>query len=78
MSNHFALQITNQMITACKSYITEQGYETVWTQPQADVLRKLDDCIKLNEEYQVNGAREAHGQPNDIKVSIMSLASWTH
>jgi len=47
------LQITNQMITACKSYITDSGYETVWSQPPEAVLKKLDDCIKLNEEYQV-------------------------
>lgn len=47
------IQITNQMITACKSYITDSGYETVWTQPQDLVLKKLDDCIKLNDEYQV-------------------------
>ena len=46
------LQITNQMITACKSYISCQKTETVWTQNQADVVRKLNDCIKLNEEYQ--------------------------
>jgi dynein heavy chain len=45
-------QITNQMITACKSYISCGGYETVWTQTQEDVVRKLNDCIKLNEEYQ--------------------------
>ncbi|XP_056016925.1 dynein axonemal heavy chain 5-like isoform X3 [Ostrea edulis] len=46
------VKITNQMITACKSYISCQKTETVWTQPQAEVVRKLNDCIKLNEEYQ--------------------------
>ncbi|XP_052714224.1 dynein axonemal heavy chain 5-like isoform X2 [Crassostrea angulata] len=46
------VKITNQMITACKSYISCQKTETVWTQNQADVVRKLNDCIKLNEEYQ--------------------------
>ncbi|KAF6020163.1 DNAH5 [Bugula neritina] len=46
------VKITNQMITACKSYITDSGYETVWSQPPEAVLKKLDDCIKLNEEYQ--------------------------
>lgn len=40
------------MITACKAYITDEGYETIWTQPQSLVLKKLEDCIKLNEEYQ--------------------------
>ena len=40
------------MITACKSYITDSGSETVWTQPTNEVIKKLQDCIKLNEEYQ--------------------------
>ena len=40
------------MITACKSYISNQGTETIWMQKQDDVVRKLNDCIRLNEEYQ--------------------------
>ena len=47
-----SFQITNQMITACKSYITHGRTETVWTQPSAEVIKKLSDCIRLNEEYQ--------------------------
>ncbi|XP_052816057.1 dynein axonemal heavy chain 5-like isoform X6 [Mya arenaria] len=46
------VKITNQMITACKSYITNDGCETVWTQPPGEVIKKLNDCIRLNEEYQ--------------------------
>ena len=45
-------QITNQMITACKAFITDNGAETVWSQPRDEVLKKLKDSIKLNEEYQ--------------------------
>ena len=52
MKNVSPLQITNQMITACKSYISNQGTETIWMQNQDDVVRKLNDCIRLNEEYQ--------------------------
>jgi len=40
------------MITACKAYITVDGSETVWTQPASDLTKKLNDCIRLNEEYQ--------------------------
>ena len=40
------------MITACKSYITNDGCETVWSQPSGEVTKKLNDCIRLNEEYQ--------------------------
>ena len=46
------LKVTNQMITACKSYVSEKGTQTVWSQPQADLIKKLKDCIKLNQEYQ--------------------------
>ena len=41
------------MITACKSYINCSKTETVWTQPPEQVVQKLNDCIKLNEQYQV-------------------------
>jgi dynein heavy chain, axonemal len=46
------LKVTNQMITACKSYITVRGTETVWSQTQNEVIEKLKDSIKLNQEYQ--------------------------
>jgi dynein heavy chain len=40
------------MITACKSYITVNGSQNIWVQSQDEVMRKLNDCIRLNEEYQ--------------------------
>jgi dynein heavy chain len=40
------------MITASKAYITNGGCETVWSQPPGEVIKKLNDCIRLNEEYQ--------------------------
>ena len=40
------------MITACKSYITEHGYKTVWDYQQEELVAKLKNCIRLNEEYQ--------------------------
>ncbi|XP_060585698.1 dynein axonemal heavy chain 5-like, partial [Ruditapes philippinarum] len=46
------VKITNQMITASKAYITNGGCETVWSQPPGEVIKKLNDCIRLNEEYQ--------------------------
>ena len=45
-------QITNQMITACKSYITNHGEDTLWTRPMAEVTQKMDECVRLNEQYQ--------------------------
>ncbi|KAI8736693.1 dynein heavy chain 5, axonemal [Biomphalaria glabrata] len=46
------VKITNQMITACKAYITDNRIETVWSQKTPVVRQKLGACIKLNEEYQ--------------------------
>jgi dynein heavy chain, axonemal len=46
------LKVTNQMITSCKSYITDKGTQTCWSQPQADVIKKLNDSIRLNREYE--------------------------
>ncbi|ESO89757.1 hypothetical protein LOTGIDRAFT_192667 [Lottia gigantea] len=46
------VKITNQMITACKAYITNDRSETVWSQPIDIVKKKLNDCIRLNAEYQ--------------------------
>ncbi|XP_064640332.1 dynein axonemal heavy chain 5-like isoform X2 [Lineus longissimus] len=46
------VKITNQMITACKSYITNERSETIWTQTSVEVIKKLNDCIALNKEYQ--------------------------
>lgn len=46
------MQITNQMITACKAYIRVNKVETIWTQPMPVVRQKLTACIRLNEEYQ--------------------------
>ena len=40
------------MITACKSYITCDATETVWSQPTDRVIAKLHDCIHLNSSYQ--------------------------
>jgi dynein heavy chain len=46
------VKVTNQMITACKSYASEKGTQTIWSQPQTDLIKKLKDCIRLNKEYQ--------------------------
>ncbi|GFO43348.1 dynein heavy chain 5, axonemal [Plakobranchus ocellatus] len=46
------VKITNQMITACKAYITDNRVETVWSQAMPLVRAKLLACIKLNDEYQ--------------------------
>ncbi|KAF5899802.1 dynein heavy chain 5, axonemal, partial [Clarias magur] len=46
------VKVTNQMITACKAYITNNGSATIWDQPQDAVAEKLRAAIRLNQEYQ--------------------------
>ena len=37
------------MITACKNYITEHNYRTIWEYQQEELIEKLQNCIKLNQ-----------------------------
>ncbi|KPP75577.1 dynein heavy chain 5, axonemal-like [Scleropages formosus] len=46
------VKVTNQMITMCKAYITNNGGATIWNQDQAIVEEKIKAAIRLNEEYQ--------------------------
>ncbi|XP_078247829.1 dynein axonemal heavy chain 5 isoform X3 [Pogona vitticeps] len=46
------VKVTNQMITACKSYITNNNTATIWDQPQDIVLEKIQAAIRLKQEYQ--------------------------
>ena len=46
------VKVTNQMITACRAHITNNGYQSVWEQDREDVLRKMKESIALNQEYQ--------------------------
>ncbi|KAF0871450.1 DYH5 protein, partial [Crocuta crocuta] len=46
------VKVTNQMISACKAYITNNGTASIWSQPQGVVVDKILSAIKLKEEYQ--------------------------
>ncbi|XP_078108038.1 dynein axonemal heavy chain 5 isoform X4 [Sander vitreus] len=46
------VKVTNQMITACKAYITNNGSYSIWDQPQQVVADKIKAAIHLNQEYQ--------------------------
>ncbi|XP_053183407.1 dynein axonemal heavy chain 5 isoform X3 [Scomber japonicus] len=46
------VKVTNQMITACKAYITNNGSNSIWDQPQQVVADKIRAAIHLNQEYQ--------------------------
>ncbi|EPQ10653.1 Dynein heavy chain 5, axonemal [Myotis brandtii] len=47
------VKVTNQMISACKAYITNNGTASVWSQPQDVVVEKILSAIKLKQEYQL-------------------------
>jgi len=51
------LQVTNQMITACKKYITETEAR-VWEQDRTELRRRLNICKELNACYQRSFAKE--------------------
>ena len=42
-------QVTNQMITACKAYITTSGSVTLWDQPPQQVIERIAASIRLNQ-----------------------------
>ncbi|XP_040900389.1 dynein heavy chain 5, axonemal isoform X3 [Toxotes jaculatrix] len=46
------VKVTNQMITASKAYITNNGSNSIWDQPQQVVADKIKAAIHLNQEYQ--------------------------
>ncbi|XP_012863981.1 dynein axonemal heavy chain 5 [Echinops telfairi] len=46
------VKVTNQMISACKAYITNNGTASIWSQPQEVVVEKISSAIKLKQEYQ--------------------------
>ncbi|KAM6954364.1 dynein axonemal heavy chain 8-like [Aplochiton taeniatus] len=46
------IKVTNQMVTACRAYITDNGTCRVWDQDTQDIIKKIQDCIFLYREYQ--------------------------
>ncbi|CAH1796663.1 unnamed protein product [Owenia fusiformis] len=46
------IKVTNQMVTACKSFITNDGMDRIWDQPQDKLLKNLDVCMDLYKDYQ--------------------------
>ncbi|XP_048268511.1 dynein axonemal heavy chain 8 [Bombus terrestris] len=45
------VKMTNQMILACKAYLTEDGKINVWNDAKSVMISKIKDCIKLCEKY---------------------------
>ena len=45
------LQVTNEMISTCKAYIT-LGVSRVWDHSDDELKQRIADCIQLNSSYQ--------------------------
>ncbi|KAK3588116.1 hypothetical protein CHS0354_012173 [Potamilus streckersoni] len=45
------IKVTNQMVTACKNYITEDGVMRVWDLPRQPLIEKLRNCVNLYKNY---------------------------
>uniref|UniRef100_A0AAV2K4G4 AAA+ ATPase domain-containing protein n=2 Tax=Knipowitschia caucasica TaxID=637954 RepID=A0AAV2K4G4_KNICA len=45
------VNVTNQMLNACRSYITENGKYHIWEHNPEILTHKMQDCISLYKEY---------------------------
>nr|XP_031825788.1 dynein heavy chain 8, axonemal [Nomia melanderi] len=45
------VKMTNQMILACKAYLTDNNKVTVWNEVKCVMISKIKDCKKLCEQY---------------------------
>jgi dynein heavy chain, axonemal len=69
-------KVTNQMIIACRAYVTCKGTHTIWSQSEQEVIKKLDDCIKLNHEYQKiyqNTKQQLAEDPNSRQFNFSEM-----
>lgn len=42
------VKITNQMIVACKDYVTNRGRDSIWKQDKSVVRKRMKHCLRLN------------------------------
>ena len=45
------MKVTNQMVKACKGYLSDNGDTRVYDQPPDVILQRINDCIELNRSY---------------------------
>lgn len=59
------IKVTNQMVTACKEYLTDNRKNKIWDQERLPLIEKLESCVRLNQEYQVNFQKTKQKIEND-------------
>ncbi|XP_036448538.1 LOW QUALITY PROTEIN: dynein heavy chain 5, axonemal [Colossoma macropomum] len=45
------VKVTNQMVTTCKLYLC-QGVTKIWDLDRKELLKRIQECLQLNQEYQ--------------------------
>ncbi|XP_055492373.1 dynein axonemal heavy chain 8-like [Leucoraja erinacea] len=67
------IKVTNQMVTACKAYITLDGSVRIWDQDSGIVINKMEECKRLLVDYRKyfqntkkNTSETAQDNPFDV------------
>ncbi|KAJ3342801.1 Dynein heavy chain 5, axonemal [Gonapodya sp. JEL0774] len=70
------VKITNQMITSCKEYIYKEGGTNLWDQERVMLVKRLNDCVRLNEAYQKSfheTKRKLQETPNEKQFDFSEM-----
>ncbi|VDP54126.1 unnamed protein product [Schistosoma curassoni] len=68
--------VTNQMIFACKAYITNNYQSTIWTEETEIILKKIIDCCNLHQVYKNSFQRiktELAAKPNSKQFDLSEI-----
>ncbi|KAL0129655.1 hypothetical protein PUN28_001727 [Cardiocondyla obscurior] len=70
------VKITNQMILACKAYLTEDGKLSIWNESKSVMISKIKDCIKLCEtyhDYYDDMCKKVEESPNEKPFEVSEM-----
>lgn len=62
-------KITNQLIIACKNYLTQNGTSSVWVQNKRQMISKMKHCRELKDFYLISYEKtleEMENDPNEV------------
>ncbi|CAH8665291.1 unnamed protein product [Schistosoma haematobium] len=68
--------VTNQMIFACKAYVTNNYQSTIWTEETEIILKKIIDCCNLHQVYKNSFQRiktELAAKPNSKQFDLSEI-----
>ncbi|KAH9591062.1 Dynein heavy chain 5, axonemal [Schistosoma haematobium] len=70
------VKVTNQMIFACKAYVTNNYQSTIWTEETEIILKKIIDCCNLHQVYKNSFQRiktELAAKPNSKQFDLSEI-----